>query len=93
MKEEKKEIGITVTKDGDFSEWFQQVILKSDLADYSAVGGCIVFRPYSYAIWEKVVRAVDDRLKAMGVKNAYFPLLIPEKLLKKEAAHLKGFSP
>ncbi|MDO8740611.1 MAG: proline--tRNA ligase [Candidatus Woesearchaeota archaeon] len=93
MEESKKEIGITVTKDKDFSEWYQQVILKSDLADYSAVGGCIVFRPYSYAIWEKVVKAVDDRLKAMGVKNAYFPLLIPERLLKKEAEHLKGFSP
>ncbi|MBI2129680.1 proline--tRNA ligase [Candidatus Woesearchaeota archaeon] len=93
MEESKKDIGITVKKDRDFSEWYQQVILKSDLADYSLVGGCIVFRPYSYAIWEKVVKAVDDRLKAMGVKNAYFPLFIPEKLLKKEAEHLKGFSP
>jgi|TARA_B100001971_G_C18235418_1_gene566800 prolyl-tRNA synthetase len=89
----KEEKGITVKKDEDMSEWYGQVIVKSDMADYTDVSGCIVLRPYSYAIWEKIVKAVDERIKKMGVKNAYFPLFIPEKLLKKEQAHVKGFTP
>ena len=93
MPKEKESIGITVKKSEDISNWYTEVIQKADLADYTGVSGCIVFKHYSYAIWEKIVRAVDDRLKAMGVKNAYFPLLIPEKLLQKEQAHVKGFTP
>ena len=88
-----KEQGLTVKKSEDFSEWYTQVIQKAELADYSAVSGCIVFRPYSYSIWEKIKEAVDERIKKMGVKNAYFPLFIPERLLKKEAENFKGFSP
>ncbi|MDP7179849.1 MAG: proline--tRNA ligase [Candidatus Woesearchaeota archaeon] len=92
MAKEKKQ-GVSVKKDDDMSEWYTQVITKSELIDYTDVSGCMVFRPYSYAIWEKIVKAVDDRLKRMGVSNCYFPLFIPEKLLKKEEAHVEGFSP
>lgn len=93
MEEKETTLGITVKKSDDFSEWYTQVIQKSELADYSSVSGCIVFRPLSFAIWEKIKEEVDKRIKAMGVKNAYFPLLIPEKTLQKEAEHLKGFTP
>lgn len=91
--EKEKELGITVKKSDDFSEWYQQAMLKSEVADYSAVSGCIVYRPGSYAIWEKIVSTCDSKLKKLGVKNSYFPLLIPEKLLMKESTHLEGFSP
>jgi len=85
--------GLTVKKEEDFSEWYTQLIQKADLADYSVVSGCIVFKPYSYAIWEKIVQIVDKQLKARGIKNAYFPLFIPERLLTKEKTHIEGFSP
>ncbi|MBW2980060.1 proline--tRNA ligase [Candidatus Woesearchaeota archaeon] len=90
MKE--KQVGITAKKE-NFSEWYPQVIQKADLADYTEVSGCIVFKPNSYAVWERIVAEVDRRIKKLGVKNAYFPLFIPEKFLKKEQAHVKGFSP
>lgn len=92
MTEKKNTLGISAEKD-EFSEWFTQIMLKADLADYSAVGGSIVFKPRAYAIWEKIVAEVDKRFKKLGIKNAYFPLLIPEGLLKKERVHVKGFSP
>lgn len=92
-KDESKDIGITVKKSDDFSEWFTQAIIKSELADYSAVSGCIVYRPDSYLVWEKLVRIVDQKLKKAGVQNCYFPLFIPERLLVKESTHVKGFSP
>jgi len=87
-----KELGITAEKD-DFSEWFTQVILKADLADYSDVSGCMVLKPTSYAMWEKIKEECDKRLKKIGIKNCYFPLFIPEKLLTKEQEHVKGFTP
>jgi len=93
MAKEKETVGLSVKKSQDISTWYTEVIQKAGLADYTDVSGCIVFKPYAYAIWEKIVKAVDERIKKMGVKNAYFPLFIPEKLLKKEAAHVKGFSP
>ncbi len=92
-KDGAKGVGITAKKDSDFSEWYSQVIIKSELVDYTSVSGCFAFRPYGYSIWEKIVKEVDSRLKQMGVKNVYFPLLIPEKLLRKEQQHVKGFSP
>ncbi|MBI2102225.1 proline--tRNA ligase [Candidatus Woesearchaeota archaeon] len=85
--------GLTVKKSEDFSEWYTQLIQKAELADYSAVSGCIIYRPNSYAVWEKIRDEVDRRFKAIGIKNAYFPLFIPEKLLQKEASHIEGFSP
>ena len=92
-KEQKEEVGITVKKDQDISEWYTQVIQKAELADYTDVSGCIIFRPRSYAIWENVQKFLDSEFKKIGVKNAYFPLFIPESLLKKEAAHVAGFTP
>ena len=91
--DEPKSIGITAKKNENFSEWYSQMITKSELVDYTAVSGCFTFRPHGYAIWEKIVAKVDKKLKKNGVKNVYFPLFIPEKLLKKEAEHIKGFSP
>ncbi|MBI2176456.1 proline--tRNA ligase [Candidatus Woesearchaeota archaeon] len=91
--EDKKTIGLTVKKSEDFSEWYTQVIAKAELADYTKVSGCLVLRPYAYAIWEKIVKEVDARLKKMRVQNCYFPLLIPESLLKKEEQHIQGFAP
>ncbi len=88
-----KQEGITAKKEGDFSEWYQQLIIKGDLADYSSVSGCIVFKPKGLELWEKIKQEVDKRLKKIGVKNAYFPLLIPEQLLSKEKTHIEGFSP
>lgn len=88
-----KEIGITVLKDKDFSEWYIQVVQKAELADYSATKGFIVLRPYGFAIWERIQKILDSMIKKVGVVNAYFPLLIPESLLKKEAEHFKGFTP
>ncbi len=77
----------------DFSRWYLDVVRRAELADYSPVKGCMVIRPYGYAIWELIQRALDARIKATGHVNAYFPLFIPESLLKKEAEHVEGFAP
>ena len=76
-----------------FSEWYVDLVLKAKLADYSDVKGCMVIRPTGYALWENIQRVLDGMFKATGHKNAYFPLLIPESYLKKEAEHVEGFSP
>jgi len=80
-------------KSENFSQWYVDVILKTELADYSPVRGCMVIRPYGYSIWEKMQQLLDRRFKATGHKNAYFPLFIPESLLQKEAEHVEGFAP
>jgi prolyl-tRNA synthetase len=90
---EMSDIGVTVKKAEDFSEWYTQVVLKSGLADYAPVKGCMVIREYSYAMWEKVQEIFNKKIKATGHKNAYFPLFIPESFLKKEAEHFAGFVP
>ncbi|MGE0039891.1 MAG: proline--tRNA ligase [Vicinamibacterales bacterium] len=77
----------------DFSRWYLDVVRKAELADYSPVKGCMVIRPYGYAIWELIQRQLDDRFKATGHVNAYFPLFIPESLLMREAEHVEGFAP
>ena len=77
----------------DFSKWYLDVVRKAELADYSPVKGCMVIRPYGYAIWELIQQALDARIKATGHVNAYFPLFIPESLLNKEAEHVEGFAP
>lgn len=87
------EMGITVKKSENFSEWYTQVVLKSELADYAPIKGCIIFREHSYAIWEKIQEIFDKRIKERGHKNVYFPLFVPESLLKKEAEHFEGFVP
>jgi prolyl-tRNA synthetase len=77
----------------DFSAWYNDAIMRAELADYSPVRGCMVIRPNGYAIWELMQRALDDMFKATGHKNAYFPLLIPQSFLQKEAEHVEGFAP
>jgi prolyl-tRNA synthetase len=81
------------SKSEQFSEWYTAVCLKAELADYSPVRGCMVIRPYGYALWEGIQRWLDDRFKATGHVNAYFPLFVPESFLKKEAEHVEGFAP
>ena len=80
-------------KSEDFSRWYIDVVRRAELADYTPVKGCMVIRPYGYAMWENAQAALDGRLKATGHTNAYFPLFIPESLLKKEAEHVEGFAP
>ncbi len=89
----KSELGITVKKDKDFSEWYTQIIQKAELTEYSPVSGCMVIRPYAYSVWEAVQEFMDKEIKKMGIQNAYFPLFIPESLLKKEQEHVEGFTP
>ena len=81
------------TRAKDFSQWYIDVILSSQLADYAPVRGCMVIRPWGYAIWENMQRALDAMFKETGHQNAYFPLLIPESFMKKEAEHVEGFAP
>ncbi len=88
-----KEIGITVKKSEDFSEWYTQVVIKAQLTDYAPVKGLIVLRPYGYSIWEFLKSSIDQKLKATGHENGFLPVLIPESLLSKEATHFAGFTP
>jgi prolyl-tRNA synthetase len=85
--------GITVKKMDDFVEWYTQVVQKAELSDYGPVQGSIAMRPYAYAIWEMIQKVFDEKIKRTGHVNAYFPALIPESFLKKEAEHFKGFDP
>jgi prolyl-tRNA synthetase len=84
---------MTAKKAEDFDDWYTQIILKSEIADYSPVSGCVVYRPFGYAIWENIQRETDALFKKDGISNTYFPLFIPERLLKKEAEHVEGFAP
>ena len=77
----------------DFSAWYNEAVLRAELADYSPVRGCMVIRPYGYGIWERMQRALDDMFKATGHQNAYFPLFIPQSFLEREAKHIEGFAP
>jgi prolyl-tRNA synthetase len=77
----------------DFSAWYNEVVLRAELADYSPVRGCMVIRPAGYGIWERMQRTLDAMFKATGHQNAYFPLFIPESFLHKEAEHVEGFAP
>ena len=90
---DKDTIGLTVKKSEDISQWYTELVVKSELADYSPVSGCIIFRPNSYEIWEKVQEIFNGRIKATGHRNCYFPLFIPESLLMKESKHVEGFTP
>ena len=79
--------------DEDFAQWYTDIVLKAELADYSATKGCIVIRPYGYEIWERIQEYTDKKFKETGVKNTSFPILIPESLLQKEKDHVEGFAP
>ena len=81
------------TKRADnYSQWYNELVVKADLAENSAVRGCMVIKPYGYAIWEKMQAALDKMFKDTGHENAYFPLFIPKSFFNKEAAHVKGFA-
>jgi prolyl-tRNA synthetase len=89
MSDDKK----LTTRADNFSDWYNELVLRAELADYSPVRGCMVIRPLGYGIWERMQRALDDMFKATGHVNAYFPLVIPESFLSKEAQHVEGFAP
>lgn len=89
----KESPGITVSKNNDFSEWYTQVVIKAELADYAPVKGLIVLRPDGYAIWESIRDILDKKFKATGHRNGFLPVLIPESLLAKESDHFAGFNP
>ena len=82
-----------VTRKEDFSKWYIQTIQQADLMDYSPVRGCMIFKPNGYEIWEHIQKAADQRFKAEGIRNAYFPMLIPESFFSREKDHIEGFSP
>ena len=76
----------------NYSQWYNELVVKAELAEQSDVRGCMVIRPYGYAIWEKIQSELDKKFKETGVQNAYFPLLIPKSFLSKEAEHVEGFA-
>ncbi|KAG1696353.1 hypothetical protein DVH05_015558 [Phytophthora capsici] len=99
-KEEKKKVveqkaneGMSVTKKDNFADWYTDAITKSGMIDYYDVSGCYILRPYSYEIWERVQQFLDRNLKAIGVKNCYFPMFVTKEKLEKEKEHLEGFAP
>src|SRR5690606_1301500 len=83
--------GIT-SRSEDYSQWYNDLVIKADLAEYSAVRGCMVIKPYGYAIWERMQATLDKRFKETGHSNAYFPLFIPKSFFSKEASHVEGFA-
>ena len=87
-----KELKELTKRSENYSQWYNDLVLKADLAEQSAVRGCMVIKPYGYAIWEKIQRQLDDMFKATGHVNAYFPLLIPKSYLSREADHVEGFA-
>lgn len=94
MSQDKEELlGLKFRKDKEFPDWYNELVLKSQLAEYAPVKGCMTIRPLGYAIWENIQSAFDKMIKESGHQNAYFPFFIPERFLKKEAEHFEGFSP
>jgi len=93
VNEKDRTMKMLTPKSEDFSKWYVEVVQKAELADYTPMKGMMVIRPHGYAIWENIQKALDQRIKAAGHVNAYFPLFIPESFLQKEAEHVQGFSP
>ena len=92
-KDNKKLVEQITSMDEDFAKWYTDIVKKADLIDYSSVKGCMIIRPYGYAIWENIQKILDTRFKETGVENVYMPMFIPESLLKKEKDHVEGFAP
>lgn len=93
MKEQKKFVEDITSMDVDFAKWYTDIVKKADLIDYSGVRGCMVIRPYGYAIWENIQNGLNKRFKDTGHENVYMPMFIPESLLQKEKDHVEGFAP
>ena len=89
----KKFVEQITSMDEDFAKWYTDIVKKADLIDYSSVKGCMIIRPYGYAIWENIQKILDGRFKETGVENVYMPMFIPESLLTKEKEHVEGFAP
>src|ERR1700751_2090516 len=81
------------TRAEDFSEWYNQLVLRAEMADYAPVRGCMIVRPYGWTLWEKMQAGLDRRFKATGHVNAGFPMLIPKSFIDREAKHVAGFAP
>ena len=93
MANDKKMVEQITSMDVNFAQWYTDICKKADLIDYSSVKGCMIIRPYGYAIWENMQKNLDDRFKALGHENVYMPMFIPESLLNKEKDHVEGFAP
>ena len=93
MADNKKLVEQITSMDEDFAKWYTDIVKKADLIDYSSVKGCMIIRPYGYAIWENIQKILDTRFKETGVENVYMPMFIPESLLTKEKDHVEGFAP
>ena len=93
MKNEKKLVEDITSMEVDFAKWYTDICRKADLIDYSSVKGCMIIRPYGYAIWENIQKILDGRFKELGHENVYMPMFIPESLLNKEKEHVEGFAP
>jgi prolyl-tRNA synthetase len=93
MEKDKKFVEAITSMDEDFAQWYTDVVKKAELVDYATVRGCMVIRPYGYAIWENIQKGLDTRFKETGHENVYMPMFIPESLLQKEADHVEGFAP
>ena len=93
MSNDKEFVKEVTNIDEDFAQWYTDIVRKAELADYTDTKGCIAIRPYGYAIWENIQNYLDKKFKEVGVKNTYFPVLIPEGLLQKEKDHIEGFAP
>ena len=93
MAQDKKMVTQITAMDDNFAQWYTDICKKADLIDYSSVKGCMIIRPYGYAIWELIQKNLDNRFKATGHENVYMPMFIPESLLQKEKDHVEGFAP
>src|SRR5690554_2312928 len=93
MAKEKKLVEAITSMEEDFAKWYTDVVIKAELIDYSSIRGCMIIRPYGYAIWENIQKHLDNKFKATGVENVYMPMFIPESLLEKEKDHVEGFAP
>ncbi|MBZ4645655.1 MAG: prolyl-tRNA synthetase [Petroclostridium sp.] len=93
MVKDKKFVEAITSMDEDFAQWYTDIVKKADLVDYSSVRGCMIIRPYGYAIWENIQKILDARFKETGHENVYMPMFIPESLLQKEKDHVEGFAP
>ena len=92
MANNKKMVEAITSRDEDFAKWYTDIVKKAELVDYSGVKGCMVIRPYGYAIWENIQADLDRRFKETGHENVYMPMFIPESLLQKEKDHVEGFA-
>ncbi len=86
----KEQVQAITKMEEDFAQWYTDIVKKAELVDYSSVKGCMILRPYGYALWENMQKVMDEKLKATGHENVYMPMFIPESLLQKEKDHVEG---